>query len=178
MNKPIYHERKELVSMNHTNNSNHYIFQKIATLCGLRISLYITLALLILSFLVLNFTGYRTASPLYIIVFAAILPEWIQMVVFPKTENKKGKREDKLPFPLFCQKYRYTIRYHKSMNLASIILFLMLGAWHISYYNSNTLPTIVMIIPLSIAIINIITRLFTTIIYQIYFTHFPLKAMR
>mgnify|MGYP003309528693 CR=1 FL=1 len=75
--------------MKDTNNSNHYIFQKVATLCGLRISLYITIALLILSFLVLNFSGYRTASPFYITVFAAILPEWIQMVVFPENNNKK-----------------------------------------------------------------------------------------
>lgn len=164
--------------MNNTNTSNNHIFRKVAILCGLRISLYITLVLLILAFLVLNFTGYRTASPFYILVFATILPEWIQMVVFPEHTNKKDKREPKLPFPLFCQKYRYTIRYHKSMNLASIVLFLMLGAWHISYYNNSTLPTIVMIVPLSIASINLVTRLLTTIIYQIYFTYFPLKAMR
>ena len=160
--------------MKNTPNSNHYIFQKVAALCGLRISLYITITLLILSFLVLNFTGYRTASPFYIIVFAAILPEWIQMVVFPENTKKK----EKLPFPLFCEKYRYTTRFHKSMNLASIILFLMLGAWHISYHINNTLPIIITMIPLSIAIINIMIRLFTTIIYQIYFIYFPLKAMR
>lgn len=164
--------------MNHTKTSNNYIFQKVATLCGLRISLYITITLLIVSFLVLNFSGYRTASPFYILVFAAILPEWIQMVVFPESNNKKEKREPNLPFPLFRKKYRYTIRYHKAMNLAHIVLFLMLGAWHISYYNNNTLPTIVMIVPMSIAIINLITRLLTTIIYQIYFIYFPLKAMR
>ena len=164
--------------MKNTNNSNHYIFQKVAALCGLRISLYITIVLLILSFLVLNFSGYRTASPFYIIIFAAILPEWIQMVVFPEPDNKKEKRENKLPFPLFCKKYRYTIRYHKAMNLTNIILFLMLGAWHISYHNTNTLPTLVTIIPLSIAIINLLTRLLTNIIYQFYFTYFPLKAMR
>ena len=161
--------------MKNANNTNHYIFQKVATLCGLRISLYITIALLILSFLILNFSGYRTASPFYITVFAAILPEWIHMVVFPENNNTKEK---KLPFPLFCKKYRYTTRYHKAMNLASIVLFLMLGAWHIAYYNNNTLPTIVMIVPISIAIINLVTRLFTTIIYQIYFIYFPLKAMR
>lgn len=164
--------------MSHTQTSNNYIFRKVAALCGLRISLYITLVLLILSFLVLNFTGYRTASPFYIIVFATILPEWIQMVVFPEPDNKKEKRENKLPFPLFCKKYRYTIRYHKAMNLTNIILFLMLGAWHISYHNTNTLPTLVTIIPLSIAIINLLTRLLTNIIYQFYFTYFPLKAMR
>ena len=164
--------------MNITNSSKNYIFRKVAALCGLRISLYITLVLLILSFLVLNFTGYRTASPFYIIVFATILPEWIQMVVFPEPNNKKEKRENKLPFPLFCKKYRYTIRYHKAMNLTNIILFLMLGAWHISYHNTNTLPTLVTIIPLSIAIINLLTRLLTNIIYQFYFTYFPLKAMR
>ena len=97
------------------------------------------------------------------------------MVVFPKDNNKKEK---KLPFPLFCKKYRYTTRYHKSMNLSNIILFLMLGAWHISYHSNTTLPTIVTIIPISIAIINLFTRLLTNIIYQIYFTYFPLKAMR
>ena len=79
--------------MKNANNSNHYIFQKVAALCGLRISLYITIALLILSFLILNFTGYRTASPFYIIIFAAILPEWIQMVVFPDSDKKKESPE-------------------------------------------------------------------------------------
>ena len=164
--------------MKNTNNSNHYIFQKVAALCGLRISLYITIALLILSFLVLNFTGYRTASPFYITVFAAILPEWIQMVVFPEDNNKKEKREPKLPFPLFCQKYNYTTKRHKSTSLACLVLFFMLGAWHISYMNHTSLPKIITVIPSSIAIINLITRLFTTIAYQIYFTHFPFKAMR
>ena len=90
--------------MNQKNNSNDYILKKVASLCGLRISLYITLALLIISFLTLNLTGYRTASPFYIMVFATILPEWIQMVVFPESDNKKKKRENQLPFPLFCEK--------------------------------------------------------------------------
>lgn len=161
--------------MNMNSNDKNYIFGKVATLCGLRISLYITLVLLIISFLGLLFTGYRTASPLYILIFGAILPEWIQMVVFPESEKK---RENKLPFPLFCKKYRYTIKYHKSMNLSCFVLFLMLGAWHISYINSTSLPTIVTSLPTLIAIINLTTRLFTTIAYQIYFTYFPLKAMR
>lgn len=164
--------------MHQTNNSNHYIFRKVASLCGLRISLYITIALLIISFLTLNLTGYRTASPFYIIVFATILPEWIQMVVFPESDNKKKKREPRLPFPLFCEKYRYTIRYHKAMNLSNFILFLMLAAWHISYHMNTTLPTIITIIPISIAIINFVTRLLISIIYQIYFTYFPLSAMK
>ena len=164
--------------MNLTKSSNNYIFQKVAGLCALRISRYITLVLLIMSFLILNFTGYRTASPFYILVFTTILPEWIQMVVFPEKHNKKEEKESKLPFPLFCKKYRYSIRYHKSMNLANFVLFLMLGAWHISYYSNNTLPTIVTVIPISIAIINLFTRLLINIIYQIYFTYFPFKAMR
>lgn len=156
-------------------NDKNYIFQKVAALCGLRISLYITLVLLIISFLGLIFTGYRTASPLYILIFGAILPEWIQMVVFPESDKKK---ENRLPFPLFCQKYHYTTKRHKSMNLACFVLFLMLGAWHISYINNTSLPTIVTKLPSLIAIINLVTRLFTTVAYQIYFTYFPLKAMR
>ena len=107
--------------MNISNNYNNYIFRKVAGLCALRISRYITLVLLIMSFLILNLTGYRTASPFYILVFTTILPEWIQMVVFPEEHNKKEKKESKLPFPLFCKKYSYTIRYHKSMNLSNII---------------------------------------------------------
>lgn len=161
--------------MNTNLNDKSYIFRKVAALCGLRISLYITLALLIVSFLGLIFTGYRTASPLYIIIFAAILPGWIQMVVFPESDKKKEK---KLPFPLFCQKYHYTTKRHKSMNLACLVLFLMLGAWHISYINSTSLPTIVTALPSFIAMINLVTRLFITVAYQIYFTYFPLKAMR
>lgn len=159
-------------------NQKNYIFRKVAALCGLQISFYITLTLLILSFLGLILAGYRTASPLYILIFAAILPEWIQMVVFPKSDKKKEKRENGLPFPLFCKKYHYTIKRHKSMNLACLVLFLMLGAWHISYINSTSLPAIVTALPSFIAILNLITRLFATIIYQIYFTYFPLKAMR
>ena len=164
--------------MNQPSNSNNYIFRKVASLCGLRISLYVTLALLIISFLGLNLTGYRTASPLYISVFATILPEWIQMVVFSETDHKKKKREQTLPFPLFCKKYRYSIRYHKAMNLSSLIVFLMLTAWHISYQINATLPTIITILPLSIAIVNLTTRLLTNVIYHIYFTYFPLTAMR
>ncbi len=161
--------------MNMNSNDKNYIFGKVAALCGLRISLYITLVLLIISFLGLIFMGYRTASPFYILIFGAILPEWIQMVVFPESEKK---RENKLPFPLFCQKYHYTIKYHKSMNLSCFVLFLMLGAWHISYINSTSLPTIVTSLPALIAILNLATRLLTTIAYQIYFTYFPLKAMK
>lgn len=159
-------------------NDKNYIFRKVAALCGLRISLYITLALLTISFLALILTEYRTASPLYILVFGAILPEWIQMVIFQEPTNKKEKRENKLPFPLFCQKYHYTIKRHKSTNLACIVLFFMLGAWHIAYRHNTSLPSLVASLPSLIAGINLITRLFTTIAYQIYFTYFPLKAMR
>ncbi len=164
--------------MNHSPNDKNYIFRKVAALCGLRISLYITLTLLIISFLALILTGYRTASPLYILIFGAILPEWIQMVIFPETDKKKEKRENKLPFPLFCQKYHYTTKRHKSTNLACLVLFFMLAAWHISYMNNSSLPSIVRALPSLIAVINLITRLFATITYQIYFTYFPLKAMR
>ena len=158
--------------MSKKQNKKNYIFRKVAELCGLRISRYVTLALLTISFLGLIFAGYRSASPLYILVFTTILPEWIQMVVFPNLEKEK------YPFPLFCKKYHYTTKYHKSMNLSAFILFLMLGAWHISYHNSTSLPTFVTMLPSLIAIINIVTRLFTTITYQIYFTYFPLQAMR
>ena len=161
--------------MNTNSNNKNYIFRKVAALCGLRISLYITLALLTISFLGLIFAGYRTASPLYILIFGAILPEWIQMVVFPDSDKKKEK---KLPFPLFCKKYRYTTKYHKAMNLSCFILFIMLGAWYISYLNNTSLPAFIPTIPAFIALINLITRLLTTVAYHIYFTYFPLNAMR
>ena len=161
--------------MSTNSNDKNYIFRKVAALCGLRISLYITLVLLTISFLGLIFSGYRTTSPLYILIFGAILPEWIQMVVFPDSDKKK---EPKLPFPLFCKKYHYSLKRHKAMNLACLIVFIMLGAWHISYWNNTSLPAFVTALPSLIAIINLVTRLLITIAYHIYFTYFPLKAMR
>jgi hypothetical protein len=46
----------------------NYTFQRVAALCGLRLSYYLTAALLALSFLFLAIAEQRNASPLYILL--------------------------------------------------------------------------------------------------------------
>ena len=53
--------------MNHT-------FSRVAAFCGLSLSYYITAALLAPAFVVLALTGYRSATPLYILLAMAVSP--------------------------------------------------------------------------------------------------------
>ena len=152
----------------------NYTFSRVAAFCGLRLSYYSTAALLTIIFLLLIPTEYQTPTPVYILFTMALLPSITEAMFF---SNHKEKRENP-EFPLFCKKYKYDQIKFSSMKIAYVLLFILLAAWHISYINSTSLPTIVTSLPALIAIINLTTRLFTTIAYQIYFTYFPLKAMR
>ena len=153
----------------------NYTFQRVAALCGLRLSYYVTAALLGLSFLGLVVTDYKTPSPLYILLSLAVLPSLLEAMFF--SGQKAEKRENDLSFPLFCKKYRYSSIRYKSMNLAYLLLFILLTAWHISYATSTDLPDFVTHLPVLTAALSLLTRLFGIISYRIYFHFFPLKAM-
>ena len=73
--------------MNHT-------FSRVAAFCGLRLSYYITAALLAITFIVLILTGYRSATPVYILLIMAVLPSVIEAVFFSK-HNEKRREEVK-----------------------------------------------------------------------------------
>ena len=155
--------------MNHT-------FFRVASLCGLRLSYYITAALIALTFLVLIPTNYRTVSPLYILLMLAVLPSLMKALFYSKQPNKT---DEALPdYPLFCRKYRYSTVQHKSMNIAYPLVFVLLGAWHISYDSLPDNHALITFIPGLIAGFSLLTRILGTIGYLLYFHLFPLKAMR
>jgi len=149
--------------------------QRVAAFCGLRLSYYITAGLLTLIFLVLVLTEYRTATPLYILLMLAVLPSVIRTTFF--SGKKEEKRENDLAFPLFREKYHYSLMLHKSMNIAYLLLFVLFAAWHISYTHTDT-AKIITVLPVLTASASLLTRLFGVIGYRLYFHFFPLKAMR
>lgn len=154
----------------------NHIFQRVAALCGLRLSYYVTAALLAGSFFFLVVTDYRTASPLYILLCLAVLPSLMDAIFFSNQKNKK--REKQSSFPLFCQKYRYSEIRYNSMNLAYFLLFILLAAWHISYATTTDIPMYVTLLPSLTAILSLITRFLGMLGYRFYFRFFPFKAMR
>ena len=154
----------------------NYTFQRVASLCGLRLSFYVTAALLAATFFILVFTTYRTASPLYILLTLALMPSLLRSMLFSGTTEKE-KRENTLAFPLFCKKYRYDSASYKAMNLAYLLIFILLAAWHVSYRNFSGDPVYLTALPMGTAVISLLTRLLGTLGYRIYFHRFPLKAM-
>lgn len=156
----------------------NYTFQRVAALCGLRLSYYVTAAALIFSFLFLTLLEYRTGSPLYILLFLALLPSLVHTILFSSEKQKNEKRENSLSFPLFCKKYRYQSSFHQAMKIAYFFIFLLLAAWHISCSSDTELPELLRMLPAGIAALSLITRVFGTIGYRIYFHTFPFKAMR
>ena len=153
--------------MNHT-------FGRVAAHCGLRLSYYITAALLCIAFFALTLTDYRTPSPLYILLVAAVAPSVLKAMLF---ENTKQKRENAVAFPLFCKKYKYDAVLYQSMNLAYFLLFILFAAWQISYSRSEALPPLICRLPVLLAAVSLCIRLLGTIGYRLYFRLFPLKAM-
>ena len=151
-------------------------FFRVASLCGLRLSYYITAGLLTLTFLVLVPTNYRTASPLYILLMLAVLPSLMKALFFDKQTNTKN--EVLSDYPLFCQKYRYNTVQYKSMNIAYPLIFILLAAWHISYFSLPDRQSFIMLIPSLIAGFSLLIRILGTLGYRLYFYLFPLKAMR
>lgn len=155
--------------MNHT-------FQRVAAFCGLRLSYYITAALLAVAFVGLALTeNYRTASPLYILLTMAVMPAILKSMFF--SAKKEEKRENALAFPLFCKKYHYDLAMYKSMNLAYLLLFILFAAWHISYSLVEAVPSVISSLPALIAALSLLTRILGSIGYRLYFHLFPLKAM-
>lgn len=153
----------------------NYTFSRVAALCGLRLSYYITAALLALAFLGLAPTEYRSASPLYILLALAVLPSLLKAMLFSGKQNEK--RENGLAFPLFCKKYRYDAVSYKSMNLACFLLFILLAAWHISYSRVTEIPGLVSALPALIAALSLLVRILASLGYRLYFHLCPLKAM-
>lgn len=152
-----------------------YTFSRVAALCGLRLSYYITAALLGISFLLLVPTEFRTPSPLYILLALAVLPSLTKTLFY--SSSQKEKRENTTAFPLFCKKYKYDFIRYKSMNISYFLLFVLLSAWIISY-NQNTASAYVRYIPVLITCISLITRILGVTGYRLYFHLFPLRAMR
>ena len=155
----------------------NYTFQRVSALCGLRLSYYLTAALLAAAFLLLAVTEYRNASPLYILFSLLLLPSLLKAMLFPADKPQTQKRENTLAFPLFCKKYRYDYHSYKAMNLAYLLIFVLLATWHISYSQSTDLPAYVTLLPMGIAALSLLTRLFGTLGYLFYFHFFPEKAM-
>lgn len=153
----------------------NYTFLRVASHCGLRLSYYVTAALLAITFLLLVPTEYRTATPLYILLSLALLPSLLKSMFF--SGDKAQKRENALAFPLFCKKFHYDFIWYKSMNLAYLLLFLLFAAWHISYSLSTDIPAPVTSLPVFTAAACLLTRILGSIGYWLYFHLFPLKAM-
>jgi len=151
----------------------NYTFSRVAAFCGLRLSYYITAALLAASFLVLTFTEYRIASPLYILLCLAVLPSILKAMLF----SKETKRENELTFPLFCQKYHYNTAIYKAMNLSYFLILILFAAWHFSYTLGSDKPGIITQLPFLLAAASLLVRLLGVIGYRLYFHLFPLKAM-
>lgn len=153
--------------MNHT-------FSRVAAFCGLRLSYYITAALLAPAFVVLALTGYRSATPLYILLAMAVSPSVIEAIFFSKD---KAKRENELPFPLFCKKYRYNQIKYASMKAAYLFLFVLFAAWHISYTGFTGTASFIPKLPAILAAVSLLLRILITLGYRLYFHLFPLRAM-
>lgn len=151
----------------------NYTFSRVAALCGLRLSYYVTAALLAFSFLVLVVTDYRTASPLYILLSLAVLPSLLKAMLF----SKETKRENALTFPLFCQKYHYNASTYKAMNLSYLLILILFVAWHFSYHLGTDTPKLLTQLPFLLAAVSLLIRLLGVIGYRLYFHLFPLKAM-
>ncbi len=164
--------------MNTNDSLMRYTFQRVAAQCGLRLAYYMTAAMLAIEFLLLTVTKYRTASPLYILLVLAVLPSLLHSMLFSPEKQKNTKRENALPFPLFCKKYRYNASFHNAMNLTYFLLFLLLVAWHFSYSLTPGAPMLIRMLPAGTAFLSLLARLLGTLGYRLYFDLFPLKAMR
>lgn len=151
-------------------------FRTVAASCGLRLSYYITAALLAITFLVLIPTLYRTVTPLYILLCLAVLPSITKAMFFSDTKNKK--REHDMAYPLFCKKYRYTFITYQSMKISHLLLFVLFAAWHISYASQTDAPAFIQSLPLLLGSSSLLIRIFATVGYWLYFRLFPIRAMR
>ena len=151
-------------------------FRKVASLCGLRLSYYVTAALLTIAFLCLIPTAYRTASPLYILLSLAVLPSVVKAMFFSNKTAKK--KEHALAYPLFCKKYHYDYFTYQSISVSYLLLFILFAAWHISYLSQADIPALLRNLPLLLGSSSLVIRIFAVLGYRLYFRFFPLHAMR
>ena len=165
---PLFQRKKRIFSMNYT-------FGRVAAHCGLRLSYYVTTALLCLSFFLLVMTSYRTPSPLYILLVAAVAPSVIKTLL--AGNKKQQKRANTVAFPLFCKKYKYDAVLYQSMNISYLLLFILLAAWQISYSRSINVPELICRLPALLATVSLSCRILGFIGYFLYFRLFPMKAM-
>lgn len=152
----------------------NYTFSRVAAFCGLRMSYYITAVIIGIVFVILAFAGYRTATPIYILLSMAVFPSVTEALFFPA---HKKKRENDLSFPLFCAKYHYNEIKFKSMKIAYLLLFILLAAWHISYTGHTTAPAFIRTLPVILAAVSLLLRILVTLGYRVYFRFFPFKAV-
>lgn len=153
----------------------NYTFSRVAAFCGLRFSYYSTAALLAIVFLALALTGYRTATPIYILLTMAVLPSIAETLFYSK---HKEKRENNLSFPLFSKKYHYSHCKFSAMKTAYLLLFVLFAAWHISYTGHTTVPAFIRIVPTILAATSLLLRILATLGFRLYFRLFPVEAMR
>lgn len=151
----------------------NYTFSRVAAFCGLRLSYYSTAALLTIIFLLLIPTEYQTPTPVYILFTMALLPSITEAMFF---SNHKEKRENP-EFPLFCKKYKYDQIKFSSMKIAYVLLFVLLGAWHISYTNHTIDLVLIPKLPAILAATALLIRILGTLGYRLYFQLFPVEAM-
>ncbi len=150
-----------------------HTFRQVAAFCGLRLSYYTTAALLAIVFFILLFTDYITATPLYILVAAVLLPGIIKSMFFADSK----KRRNDMAFPLFCKKYHYNFLSSRALNISCFLLFILFAAWHISYRFTEEIPFGVTQLPLWMTAASLLLRLVGTLSYYLYFRLFPWKAM-
>ena len=151
-------------------------FRKVAFSCGLRFSYYTTAVLLLITFLCLIPTSYRTPSPLYILLSLAVLPSVIKAMFF--SERNAKKKEHAPAYPLFCKKHHYDNISYRSMSISYLLLFVLFAAWHISYISHTNLPAILRNLPVLLGMVSLLVRIFAALGYLLYFHFFPLHAMR
>jgi len=156
-------------------NTNYNIVSQVAAYCSLRISLFATAGILSLLFLYLALNGYRTGTPLYILLTCLLLPSLIHGAAFGQN-NKKENRDHTLPLPLFRKKYQYSSTKHICANISYLIVILMFAAWHLSFRGKDV-PDFIASMPSVIAILSFFLRIAATVGYRLYFHFFPIKAM-
>ena len=149
---------------------------RVAAHCGLRIAYYSAAALLGVSFLFLAYTKYRTESPLYILIVLAVMPSFFKSLLV--NTSGKNKEKDVSQLPLFCKKYKYDYVSYRSMNISFFLLFILLAAWQFSYSSDGTVPACIRFLPCLTSVLCLLIRIISGICYRLYFTLFPLKAMR
>lgn len=149
------------------------VILRVASFCGLRLSVFSGALLLFVFAFLLVITGNRSASPMYILVAIAVFPYLLRITFFKNKET-----EGSLPLPLFRQKHKYTAEKNTTMNLAFFLLVFLLTVWQYSYSKNTGAPPWVTFVPLAILVAVLLCRILATVIYRIYFHFSVLRTMQ